>query len=190
MGDNRDLLDEADPIGSAFARVLGLPAWCVQKGYGSFLTFEFGAPHLSIREPIAEPKVANPKFRKRLQGRSVTPRGDWRLWVYCCHWRCAENGVEQSTDESTDAEIIAAAKFMDGQCLTAVAIEPGSGRSLFRFDLGATLETWPYANGDEKQWFLYTPSKHVLSYRGDGRYSWGASNQTPHEQHWLPFSGD
>jgi hypothetical protein len=184
---NSELLDEADPIGSAFARIIGLPAWRVQKGHGSFLTFEFGAPHLSIREPIAEPSIQNPKIRKRLQRRRVAPHGEWHLWIYCSHWRCAENGVELSTDESADAEIIAAAEFMDGQCLLSVGIEAASGRSLFRFDLGATLETWPYDGGDEEQWFLYAPSKHVLSYRADGHYSWRVSDQTPDEENWLPL---
>lgn len=53
MNDFSKLIDETDPVGSVFAPLIGLPAWNVQKGQGSFLTFDFGAPHLSITEPIA-----------------------------------------------------------------------------------------------------------------------------------------
>jgi hypothetical protein len=53
MDDAVEMLDEIDPIGRVFAPRIGLPAWCVQKGYGSSLTFEFGTPHLYIREPRA-----------------------------------------------------------------------------------------------------------------------------------------
>src|SRR5580704_16850183 len=110
-------IDETDPIGSVFAPVIGLPAWCVQKGHGSFLTFEFGTPHLYLREPrelIAELSTQSLPMRRQLQRRRVVPRGEWRLLIYCCHWRCSEDGIAQSMDESTDAEIIAAAKCMDG----------------------------------------------------------------------------
>ena len=177
--DNSDLLDETDPVRSAFAQVIGLPAWRVQKGHGSFLTFEFGTPHLAIREPIAEPSAQNPSLAKRLQRRRVVPCGEWHLWIYCCHWCCSESEIQQSTDQSTDDAITAAADLMDGQCLISVGVEPASGRTLFRFDLGGMLETWPYVDANEEQWFLYTPSKHVLSFRADGHYSWDSPIERP-----------
>jgi hypothetical protein len=83
----------------------------VQKGQGSILTFEFGAPHLSIHEPIANPLTENPNIRRRLQRRHVTPHGEWFLWIYACHWLCSEHGIDQSTDESPDVDIIMAANL-------------------------------------------------------------------------------
>jgi len=184
-------IDETDPIGSVFAPVIGLPAWRVQKGHGSFLTFEFGTPHLYIREPrepIAELSTQDSPMRRQLRRRLVVPHGDWHLWIQCCHWRCSENGIAQSMDESSDAEIIAAAKSMDGQRLISIVTDPAAGRSRFQFDLGATLETWPYDDDrNHKQWLLFTPSKYVLSYRADGHYSWAAKDQPADEARWLPL---
>jgi hypothetical protein len=183
-------IDETDPIGSVLAPLIGLPAWSVKKVHGSILTFEFGTPHLYIREPrpIAELSTPNSPMGRQLQRRLVVPHGDWHLCVDCCHWRCS--GIDQSTDESdesTDAEIIAAAKFMDGQRLMSVETDPAAGRSLFQFDLGAKLETWPYDDDDnDEQWCLCTPSNYWLSYRADGHYSWAAGDQPVDEQRWFP----
>jgi hypothetical protein len=182
-----EVFSEFNPIGSTFALLLGLPAWGVQKGYGSMLTFEFGSPHLLVREPLANPSTENPKIRKLLKRRNVTLHGEWNLWIYRCHWRCSENGDQRSTDSSSDADIIAAAEFMNGQQLSSIEVDAPKRKSIFKFDLGATLETWPYESGNEEQWMLFTPSGYVLTYRADGQYSWCSSDQTPDEERWLPL---
>jgi hypothetical protein len=33
-----------------FKGILGKPCWDVKPGHGSFLTMEFGKPHLEVRE--------------------------------------------------------------------------------------------------------------------------------------------
>jgi hypothetical protein len=186
MTENPELLDPFNPVGAAFAPIIGLPAWFVQKGHGSILTFEFGEPHLSIREP-RESQSENPTIRERSQRRRVVPHGEWHLFIYFCHWRCSERGTERSTDNSPQEDIVAATRMMDGQRLTSVGVEPTSGASTFVFDLGAKLETWPYADDDETQWWLSTPSGNNLAYRADGKYSWGPRNQDPDEREWLPL---
>jgi hypothetical protein len=188
MTQSSSALNESDPVGSAFSSLIGSPAWGVQKGQGSMLTFEFGAPHLSIREPISNPLTDNPKIRKILRRRHVALHGEWYLWIGTCHWRCSDGGNEQCTDLSPDEQIVEAAKLMDGQKLVSVEVEPETGRSQFGFDLGAILETWPYADEDnDEQWSLYTPSNYVLGYRADGHYSWTPSDQPPHREKWLPL---
>jgi hypothetical protein len=178
-------LNEADPVGSAFASLIGLPAWGVQKGQGSMLTFEFGAPHLSIREPIANPQTKNPRIRRLLKQRQVIPRGEWYLWIGICHWQCIENDIVLSADMSPDAQITEAAKFLNGQKLVSVEVEQVTGKTIFIFDLNARLETWPYDGGDnDEQWSLYTPSNYVLSYRADGCYSWTPSDAPPQGGMW------
>jgi hypothetical protein len=42
-----------------FAKVYGRPAWRAQVGYGKFLTFEFGNPHLEISGPHKPPRNAS-----------------------------------------------------------------------------------------------------------------------------------
>src|ERR1700682_848619 len=76
---------------------------------------------------------------------------------------------------------------MDGQRLISIVSDPAAGRSLFQFDLGAKLETWPYDDDDnDEQWSLSTPSKYWLSYRADGHYSWAEENQPSGETRWFP----
>lgn len=89
MDNQTTMLDETDPVGSVFAPLLGLPCWNVQKGQGSFLTFEFGDPSLQIREPIESTTAASATILawRRRRRRSIRPIGEWHLWIYCCNWR-------------------------------------------------------------------------------------------------------
>src|ERR1700676_478999 len=90
---------QSDPLYRAFAPLIGLPAWFIQRGHGSFLTLEFGAPHLEIREP----KVVRPDMDERvaalLRRRQVSLGGEWHLWIYCCHWRVLSGSEEIAWSE-------------------------------------------------------------------------------------------
>lgn len=166
------------PIAQAFEPILGKPAWQVKQGYGSFLTLEFGEPHLDIVEP-------NPKRRR--QSRDVTVCGDWHLWIYCCGWDIVQNGELLAYWESEDAEIAKAAAELDGQCLEKIWLEPESVITHFEFDLGAVLKTYPYDEELNEQWFLYEPTGGVLSLRSDGMHSHGPGDTPPEEECWLPL---
>jgi hypothetical protein len=177
----------SDPLYRVFCPLTGLPARLVRRGHGSFLTLEFGAPHLRIREP----EVASPDMDEQvaalLRRRKVTPRGEWHLWIYCCHWRVFSGGEEIAWSEASDKEIGAAIKALDGQVLIAVEAAPAQGTSVFKFDQGATLQTWPYGIGGDTQWMLYMPSGDVFSYREDGSHSVGPGSQHPDQLVWQPL---
>jgi len=101
-------------IEAVFAPLLGKPAWHVKKGHGSFITMEFGEPNLKIREPL-QPRENGSEVSERLSTtRKVTVRGEWHLWVYCCHWEIARGSVLEAYDESEDHVIISAASFIEG----------------------------------------------------------------------------
>ena len=68
-------------------RLYGKPCWGVSPGFGSFLTLEFGEPHLEVREPVAMKKGTSAGVRKNLIRRAVYIHGDWHLWIYCCDWQ-------------------------------------------------------------------------------------------------------
>ncbi|WNJ89229.1 hypothetical protein [Bosea sp. 685] len=180
------LIDENDPVQSVFAPVLGLPAWSVQKGQGSMLTFEFGNPSLYIREPIETKEAASAKIVAWRRRRTVKPIGEWWLWIYCCNWRCIVRGREAAHSESTSKRIGSAARELDGQRLLSISVDPLKGTSRFAFDLGAVLETWPYEDEDlDEQWWLQHRSSYTFAYRKDGRYSWSAERSG--EEVWLPL---
>jgi hypothetical protein len=161
--------------------LLGLPCWGVKRGYGSFLTLQFGEPQLLVREPMAA-KSGSAKVRRSLARRHVVVHGAWRLWIYCCDWR-VESAGKTVGDASTRRRIDAAARALDGQKLIGITLGPRGARTKFIFDLGAVLETRPYDRTSE-QWMLYTPTGHVVTFRADRRYAIAKGNRPESEHSW------
>ncbi|QRE74155.1 hypothetical protein [Methylobacterium aquaticum] len=173
----------ADAITTAFAPLIGLPCWGVERGQGSILSFEFGSPRLFVREPYASTS-SFAKLREAAARRIVKPVGEWNLFVFCCHWRIVNRGEVLADDDRPHSQIEAAAQAMDGQRLTAFALDTASRHAVFSFDLGATLTTWPYEADDDEQWSLYLPDERVLTHRADGVFSVSDADERQ-EESWL-----
>jgi hypothetical protein len=172
-------------IEKIFRKLYGKPCWGVNPGVGSFLTLEFGKPHLEIREPVLASKGAPAKVRKHLARRGVYVHGEWHLWIYCCDWELRSGG-KRIGDGSTKLKSRRAAEFLNGQRLTRFSISPRKANCAFEFDLGATLNTWPYDNESE-QWLLYEPSHKVLIVHADGRYQHERSDTPGDHGEWKPM---
>lgn len=168
-------------IASVFKKLYGIPSWNVHRGYGSFLTLEFGEPHLRIREPIVS-NASSKRVRDRFARRLVTVRGDWHLWIYCCQWKVYK-GSRLIGDCTNTRKIARAARLLNGQALVNVESSNRGTRWVFTFDLGARLETRPYDKTSE-QWLLYEPTEKCLSVRADGRYSYGPASESPDKERW------
>jgi hypothetical protein len=183
--------DAVSLVTQAFSPLRGLPAWNVRRGHGTFLTLEFGSPHLVIREPRVASAGSSKKVRKILARRLVKVTGDWHLWIYCCNWRIDTGGKILADNEASDRRIDRAAKDLDGQCLVDVVLDPATGMSAFTFDLGATLQTWPWERPRDEpseQWmFFIRGTGDVLTWREDGCYSLGPGNRSPEDHVWLPL---
>jgi hypothetical protein len=175
-----------DPIfARVFTEIYGKPAWRVSPGWGSFLTFEFGQPHLEIREPVVARKEASQRVKQALARRHVYIHGDWHLWILCCDWKVFSNRklIGQSTSASS---IQKAADILDGQALVSFLLRSKPVRSIFEFDLGGRLETYPYDRKSE-QWRFHDYRNHkVLTLRADRVYSYGPSNRAVAEE-WKPI---
>jgi hypothetical protein len=174
---------DADPIQKAFSPLIGLPAWLVRKGHASCLTFEFGQPHLKIRQPTVSSSESE-QARRFLSKRSVSPRGEWHLWIYCCHWRVLSAGNEIAWSESPEQTIVKAARELDGLLLTKVGVDRVRRTSEFTFESETTIRMWPYDEDDSPQWMLFRQSGDVLTYRADGLYSFGPSDRPADEEQW------
>lgn len=176
-----------NPIETIFAPLYGLPCWNAKSGYGSFLTMEFGEPHLEIREPRVAPPGASERLQRDLAQRRVCVRGAWHLWIYDCEWHVYTGDTligDSDLQGTTKERINLAAAELNGQKLTRVTIDPQRGASVFHFDLGSRLETQP-DGPNTKQWYLYQPDGNVLTYRSDGSYK-QSSDATPVEEAiWL-----
>lgn len=171
--------DPADPIGSVFADLIGKPAWLVQRGYGSFITLEFGEPHLTV--------TMIEKRNRRL----ATVTGDWHLWIYCCDWKISRGGERIARSSSREESITKGVAELDGQILTGVEVDPLTAASRFSFDLGGVLETkrWKNEKDSFEQWLLYGPDGNVLTLRDDARYSWHQAREAPGTETWRRLPG-
>jgi len=167
-----------NPLDRFLMPLFGLPAWSVKLGVGSFLTFEFGAPELRVREWHQDGELR----------RSARARGMWHLWIYCCHWRALQGGLKVAWSEDEDQIISKAIAKFNGQKLVKVSVDPALGYSHFMFDLGGSLETWPYSDVDrnDEQWLFYGPET-VFVYRADGHYSQHPGNTPRDLQRWIPL---
>jgi hypothetical protein len=157
----------------------------VRKGYASFLTLEFGRPHLHVREPYVSSSESR-RVREGAARRRITVHGDWHLWIYCCDWAVFQGSRLVGDSESSDLKIHRAARCLDGRKLVAAHVFPHGMRSLFEFETGARLETKPYGRTRE-QWLLYEPGGNVLVVRADRTYSYGKGNRPPDRKQWRPI---
>jgi len=166
----------ADLFG-AFDAISGLPSWAVQRGWGSFVTFEFGSPHV-ISHKVNEFPFRVDGEALRVPRRLTYAKGDWHLWIYCCNWSLTWRGRQLAESESSKSDIDAALTIVNGQALTSVSTGEDGG-SRFVFDLDCQLTTSPYRDcqtspypprpdGGDKQWMFYQPSGRVLSLHADG----------------------
>jgi hypothetical protein len=153
-----------DPIQleKRFEPIVNLPAWNVQLGHGSFLTFEFGSPNLHVGEP---------RWIRGEQRRRVSICGEWHFWVYCCCWEIRKVSEILANNESSRTDMSAAARFLDGQMLLQVSFNPESQRCRFTFDLEGSLETWPYKS-DGDQWMLFHKDQCVVTLSGNNEFDY------------------
>jgi hypothetical protein len=172
-------------IDRIWTEIYGNPAWSVKKGHGSFLTFEFGAPSLQIREPIAVPTHTSARTRTT-PVRRVDVVGAWQLWIYCCNWSISFDSSKFAHSESPDSVINSATERLDGQQITALTRGAVRGTWIFSFDLGGKLETWPYGEDPtDEQWLLYErESGHVLVARADDSVSYGSGSERADDHMW------
>ena len=174
-------------IERSFAEVRGKLCWGVNCGFGSFLTLEFGPPHLVVRQLRAPmPPDVSPRVRRALARRAVHARGRWHLWIYCCAWFVRANG-RLVGDWTTKRRIDRAARELNGQKLLDVTIPPRGARTRFLFDAGVELETKPYDRSSE-QWLFYEPDGNVLVWRADRRYQHGPGNRSSKRLRWRALA--
>ena len=169
---------------NVFSELYGEPCWNVKPGYGSFLTLEFGRPHLEFSEPTVSIKDSSPRLRRLLARRNIFIHGDWHLWIADCAWEVLSNG-KHVANGTTKSRMQRAARLLDGQKLIHFSFVPKKVQCVFEFDLGATLMTVPYDRKGE-QWRLFTPSQKVLTLRADRRYQYILSNLPTHRRLWKP----
>jgi hypothetical protein len=181
---------QENPLSAAFSELVGVPAWHVTQGYGSYPTLNFGTPHLWVQE--ADPSSRSRLRRKRL----VRVRGHWCLWITDCNWRIRIGNRILAHSESSRKKIETGTREVDGQALTSVTVDPQNRTSCFLFDEGGSIEIWPYSEDDiespkepSSQWSLITQTSpslsHWFNYSDEGKFSLNDGNRKSVEDVWL-----
>jgi len=156
-------------IKKSFSQLYKKPCWNIQQGIGSFITFEFGQPILYIG------KIYKSRNKSK---RLAYVHGEWHLWIYCCDWKYFRDNQLVAHSESSRREIKKAISDLNGQALLDVSLIEKN--TVFQFDLGGKLETYPSNMYDDKgvtQWYLYLPNKKVVSFNANGKLAQESSGE-------------
>lgn len=171
-------------LSNFFDKLIGVPCWHVKQGYGSFLTFEFGSPHQEISRVRETKSSVIPTSRHR----TVSIHGDWHLWIYCCGWRITQEKKLLAQNESEKGKIAIACQTLDGQAIEGIDLDLNTMHTKFYFDLGGYLETGPYDEELNTQWYLYCPNGNVFTLRSDGHYSYQSGDTPENKEKWIKLT--
>ena len=162
-------------IESFFNKISKGPCWNVEKGIGSFLTFEFGKPQIEFTEPKVWSQLKYPLNQNKI--RRVFLKGTEKLWIYCVDWIVYYNETAIAHNESKDEQINIAANVLNGQILELIEIDTESGETKFKFDLGGILTTCNRTHNEkDESWMLFVKDS-VLTMNNSGQFNFGNSNQ-------------
>jgi hypothetical protein len=164
----------------------GIPCWRVRWDSQIGLDLAFGRPSLLVREPpnSSRRRPVPPRYLPR---RSVTLKAPHEFWITYARWRVVlPDGRSASGSSSQKAQDIAL-HHLEGQKISRISIRPGTGTTVFEFDLGARLEVRrrpPFSEGEI--WMYYKPNGFVLSIRGDGRFTYHQGKSRARKR-WRPL---
>ena len=152
--------------------VLGKPAWQIRWDHQVGLRLDFGSPWLHIREP-RRVRTKHVRVRELFARRLVTLRGSHYLWISPEAWRivAGKNTVVRRASSSKACD--RACAQLCGEALIGVSIEPATGNTVFRFDLGGRLEAvaprgWGIDSNDDELWSLWGPRERFTGIYAGG----------------------
>jgi len=154
-------------VEDVFAPLIGEMVWNAAGGFGTFLTFEFGEPHLSVLEPITPKHRYNARVERAMRRRRVTVKGDLHLFIEQADWRISTVNGSTNSDEDPDDWWKPWLDDISGQKLAAVEV-PAPGYVTLRFDMGGVLEVWPVGGTDSDVWTLHRWQGGSIGCRPDG----------------------
>lgn len=159
-----------DQVAELWAPLIGRLAWNVRRGHGSFLTIEFGSPHLLVREPIAS-RSNSDKVRRLLQRRAVYVEGDWHFSILYGDWKLSTAGGTLDSDKDRGSPLDECLDDLEGQKLLSVETSGVGHSCVWKFDLGGVLEIWPSAEIPDDAWTLHPWNGDIIAYQPDGTLS-------------------
>jgi len=155
-------------VKALFEPLMRRVVWQMRRGHGSFLTMEFGTPHLVVREPIVPSLDHSDRVTRILRRRRVDVTGDWHFWVEYGDWRISTADGVLTSDDPPGSSSDECLRDLEGQRL--VSVVPGSHAQScgFEFDLGGSLDIWPSNEIPDDQWSLYRWDGDIAAFSNTG----------------------
>jgi hypothetical protein len=141
--------------------------WSVRRGVGSFLTMEFGEPHLSIREPIPPQFQSSTRVQRNLRRRRVFIVGDCHFWVQYGAWKLSTATGVLDSQSPIGSPLEECLNDLDGQRLVSMRLDPAGEAWTLEFDQEGLLEIKKSEGNDEPQWSLHQWNGDVAESRRD-----------------------
>lgn len=152
---------EIQKVQTKIAPIIGLQAWGVSLGTGSFITLEFG----KVLSPIEEAKHQH---------------GEWHLWIYCSVWRLEIGNDMLVGSEDSRPMLESAIKHLEGATLRSVIVTSPAFDTLFEFEASIKLRVFPISfHDDYEHWMLYTPDGNVLTIGPGVKWDYQKSSEQP-----------
>jgi hypothetical protein len=154
--ENEKAIDEIEQF---IKPLLGEVVGRVGSGFGSFITMEFG---------------------KTLTISPKSTRGEWYLWVLYAGWYVYTPNASSVGCEDTKEAIKNGIQEIYGRSLVNIKISPQTSETIFIFDMGIELHTFPISFTDDGElWKLYTPDNMVLSIFPGGKWVYRSADEIP-----------
>ncbi len=179
-------MDAPSHVANFFGRLQGLPCWHWEQTYASWLSINFGQPHLKITE--ADPN-AKSRYRRK---RSVLVDGDHRLSITMSEWHIIMNGHELAWSNSPRKTIREALCEINGQNLFKVDIDIVRRKTTFLFESNIELRVKSDENLKrcDSLWKLFSRNQ-LLALTDEGYLSFdGDVLSSPLKFHGAQFSYD
>ncbi len=156
-----------DTARGCFRPLIGKRPWRVALGWGSFLTFEFGA-------------------RVKVGG---FQHGAWHLWVYMCSWRLDGDRGFSLSSESPRERIRGIVSRLAAFPLSDVKMGDRARSTRFDFGNRFSLTCTRFDPHEESNridpsayWMLFMPRRRVLTVQPGSRISIQRADRTPYRE--------
>jgi len=157
-------------VARAIRTACGHICWQVEWHPTLNLSFQLGPPKMEIGGESCSAELKGPKGGS-LRKRRVSVCGRWFIWVYHAYWAIQAIDTVVASTSSPDWLKDVGARFLTGQRLLSIEVCPRTGRTVFAFDLDASLVVRRITRDSEDElWCLHEPTGYVLSVRGDGTF--------------------
>lgn len=150
-------MQPSQTLNDYFAPVVGQPCWDVEPELTCWLRLRFGSPYVSVREGV--PSSPTERGRRR----RVKVRGSIELFFEFGEWEYVEDGRHRYHSGQSRTCLHRMAQRLQSQSFMRVRATDRAAETVFEFDLGGELRTWPSADAqpDDWLWQLTVGENHV-----------------------------